>query len=67
MDQIKGKHNTSCNSLHHKQHICYIVAQGFHLEDEGFFKALTEEPKFKCRNCGHVAKSQDNLCEPTKL
>ena len=67
MQTEKGEHNLECKNLQHGQHLCYIVAQGFHLQDEAAFKALIDSPQFKCRHCGRVAKSQDNLCEPIEL
>ncbi len=61
------KHNLECKSESHSQHLCYIISQGFHLSDEEEYKALLEDPKFKCQHCGHVANSEKNLCKPVKL
>lgn len=61
------KHNLECKSESHSQHLCYIISQGFHLSDEEEYKALLEDPKFKCQHCGRVANSEKNLCKPVKL
>jgi len=59
--------NAECRSPLHKQHLCYIVSQGFHLSDEQEYKGLVENPEFKCQHCGRVAKSDKNLCKPVSL
>jgi hypothetical protein len=61
------KHNLECKSESHSRHLCYIISQGFHLSDEEEYKALLEDPKFKCQHCGRVANSEKNLCKPVKL
>lgn len=59
--------NTECHTGVHTDHLCYIISQGFHLSDEQGYKALVDEPKFKCKRCGRTARSGDNLCVPTHL
>ncbi len=61
------KHNLECKNESHSRHLCYIISQGFHLSDEEEYKALLEDPKFKCQHCGRVANSKKNLCKPVKL
>jgi len=63
----KIQQNLDCKSESHSKHLCYIVSQGFHLSDAEEYDALVEDPKFKCRHCGRIAKSADNLCVPVKL
>jgi len=60
-------HNLECESDLHTQHLCYMVAQEFHLSDEHQYQALTKEPKFKCQVCGRTAQNEKNLCQPLKL
>ena len=67
MGEENVKHNPKCKSSNFKEHLCYIVSQGFHLNEEQKYKALIEGPQFKCEHCGRVAKSENNLCEPVKL
>lgn len=49
------------------EHLCYIVSQGLHLTDEGVYRHLIEDPKFRCDHCGRAAKSRSNLCIPVDL
>ncbi len=67
MTEETVKHNLECKSESHSRHLCYIISQGFHLSDEEEYKALLEDPKFKCQHCGRVANSEKNLCKPVKL
>ncbi|MHC4571254.1 MAG: hypothetical protein ACYS0C_04160 [Planctomycetota bacterium] len=67
MTEEAVKHNLDCKSDSHGQHLCYIISQGFHLSDQQQYKALVEDPKFKCQHCGRVANSEDNLCKPAEL
>jgi hypothetical protein len=64
-EEVQG--NSGCNSETHTQHLCYIVSQGFHLSDAQEYKALIQEPQFKCEHCGRAANSDKNLCKPVKL
>ncbi len=60
-------HNSECQGDSHTHHLCYMVSQGFHLEDEHLFQELTKSPQFKCEHCRQVAESEKNLCKPTRL
>jgi hypothetical protein len=61
------KSNPECESTSHSRHLCYFVSQGFHLSNEEEYKAMVENPQFKCQHCGRVAKEAKNLCKPVKL
>ena len=63
----KIEHNTNCKSPSHDQHLCYVVSQGFHLSEPQDYHVMVIDPKFKCKHCGRVANSDDNLCEPTQI
>jgi len=67
MTQEDYRKNSDCGSELHTQHLCYFVSQGFHLSDPEEYNALVEQAQFKCRHCGRVAKSENSLCQPTKL
>jgi hypothetical protein len=67
MLKIKTQGNMECRSKSHDQHLCYLISQGFHLSDENEFRVLTENPKFQCRRCSRIAKSDKNLCVPSEL
>jgi hypothetical protein len=56
-----------CTSEFHHEHLCYIISQGFHLTDERTYRALIEDPAFRCDHCGRTAKSGANLCVPVAL
>lgn len=55
MDDKKCKEQT-----HHTGHICVLASNG---EFEKI-KKLTDKPEFICFNCGRVANSGSNLCNP---
>jgi hypothetical protein len=46
------------------EHLCYIRAQGFHLENARTYQALVENPQFQCRHCGRTAHYPGSLCAP---
>ncbi|MDD4871639.1 MAG: hypothetical protein PHR77_13865 [Kiritimatiellae bacterium] len=47
----------------HKGHICVLASEN--KLDE--IKKLVDDPKFICFNCGRVADSKTNLCNPMPL
>jgi len=47
----------------HKGHLCVLASEN-RFED---IKGLTAKPKAICFNCGRVANSQKNLCNPMPL
>lgn len=47
----------------HKGHLC-VLAGGERFAE---IKALAAKPKAICFNCGRVANSQKNLCNPMPL
>lgn len=48
-----------CNG-EHGGHICLLASKELFEE----IKNLTRDPKFICFNCGRVADSEKNLCNP---
>jgi hypothetical protein len=50
-----------------REHLCYIRAQGFHLENTRTYRALVENPRFQCRHCAHTAHCTRNLCVPEQV
>jgi hypothetical protein len=59
--------NKECFTDAHTEHLCYMMSQGFHLTDVQEYRALVEEPKYRCNHCKRTAKSNANLCEPVPL
>ena len=47
----------------HKGHFCVLAAKARFDE----IKKLTRNPKAICFNCGRVADSENNLCNPMPL
>jgi hypothetical protein len=39
-----------CGSEFHDEHLCYIISQGFNLTDEQGYRALVENPAFRCNH-----------------
>jgi hypothetical protein len=67
MSEEKPQHNLECDTDSHTEHLCYLMSQSFHLTEEQDYKALIEDPKFRCRRCGRKAGSKKNLCMPAGL
>ncbi len=47
----------------HAIHICELSQQGKHVE----IKEAIKYPRFMCLNCGRVAGSGNNLCNPQAI
>jgi len=47
----------------HASHLCMLASKK-KMEE---IKELTRNPKFICFNCGRVADSKENLCNPMPL
>lgn len=48
---------------HRKNHICQIIVD----RDLERINKLVKNGQYICNNCGRVAYSQENLCNPSKL
>jgi len=53
----------TCKEEHHKGHLCVLVSKN----KMAAIKKLVRDPKMICFNCGRVADSGDNLCNPMPL
>jgi hypothetical protein len=51
----------------HNKHLCYLNNLGFQISNLKEYKALVQNGKFLCKNCGRVATSEKNLCKPVVL
>jgi hypothetical protein len=47
----------------HQGHICVLASKN----KFDVIKGLTKDPKYICFNCGRVADSDKNLCNPMPL
>ena len=54
---------TKCTPAHHKGHLC-VLASAKRFDS---IRKLAGDPKFICFNCGRVAASDKNLCNPMPL
>jgi len=59
--------NPNCKKPEHKMHICAMKESGFDKKNPDKFKAIIENPEYKCATCGAKAKKSENLCKPVKL
>jgi len=67
MDDLLKEGNHRCAGQLHTEHLCYLLSQGFHLEDAAAYMALVQNPRFRCGHCGRAAAGQMNLCLPVPL
>ena len=51
----------------HDKHLCYLNNLGFQISNMEDYKALVQNGKYLCKNCGRVAASEKNLCKPVAL
>ena len=47
----------------HQGHICVLASKGFFDQ----IKEITKNPQYICFNCGRVADSDKNLCNPMSI
>jgi len=66
MDAVT-KTEERCDIDSHTEHLCYLLSQGFHLDDAGTFQTLIQNPRFQCGRCGLAAADRKNLCRPAPL
>ncbi len=59
---MKDEKKNACKG-DHKGHLCVLVSQGAFEK----IKELAREPKHICFNCGRVADSAKNLCNPMPM
>ena len=67
MDVVTKKTAERCDVASHTEHLCYLLSQGFHLEDAAAYTVLVQNPRFRCGHCGRTAAGQMNLCLPVPL
>jgi hypothetical protein len=59
--------NTECKNEGHEMHMCALQEEGFEQKEPEKYKELTENPRFKCGNCGAEVANSENVCNPVEL
>lgn len=59
--------DTKMPHLGHEKHLCYLNNLDFQKSNAEEYKELVKEPQFLCKDCGRVAASEKNLCNPVKM
>jgi len=59
--------NPDCKHEEHNMHMCALKESGFDKENPEKFRAMTDNPKYKCGNCGATANESKHLCQPVGL
>ena len=67
MTEEKIQSNADCENSGHEKHLCYLMFEGFHLQNPEQYKSIVQNAEFRCQNCGRTAASEENLCSPIKL
>ena len=67
MTEQKMTHNSGCQHAQHSTHLCFLMYEGFHLQNREEYKALVQDAQFRCQSCGRTAKSQESLCMPEPI
>ena len=60
-------HNKTCSDAEHGRHLCFLMYEGYHLNNKEGYKALVHEAEFRCEHCGRTAKNAGSLCAPVRL
>ena len=67
MAEEKKPQNLECTEEKHKDHLCFLMAEGWHLANPQQYKAIVTDAQYRCRFCDRTANNPDNLCQPIKL
>lgn len=51
----------------HEEHLCVAKSVGYLKTNLDDYKKLVKNPKYVCKECGRVAASDKNLCDPEPL
>ena len=67
MTEEKKQPNLECTEEKHKDHLCFLMCEGWHLTHPQEYKAIVKDAEYRCKYCDRTAQKADNLCEPIKL
>jgi hypothetical protein len=62
MSEDHTNNNPGCSSPTHNKHLCFLTERYFHVNNPEEYRNLVQNPKFKCKICGRVANTDQNLC-----
>lgn len=48
-------------------HLCRLAEQYYHVREPLRFRAMVQNPRFKCEFCGRTASAAHSLCYPAPL
>ena len=67
MAEKNREHNLECTEKKHKEHLCFLMSEGWHLTHPKGYKEIVKGAEYRCRYCDRTAKNKYNFCEPVKL
>lgn len=67
MVKKQKEHNLECTEEKHKDHLCFLMCEGWHLNHPEEYKAIVKDAEYRCAYCDRTAKSEKDLCEAVKL
>ncbi|MHC4538319.1 MAG: hypothetical protein ACYTEK_03510 [Planctomycetota bacterium] len=56
-----------CKTEGHRQHLCHLADEFFHVHHADEYRTMVEKAQFKCLFCARTANSDQNLCYPEAL
>lgn len=67
MADATSAHNDSCGDVEHGKHLCFLMYEGYHLNNREGYKELVRDAEFRCQQLGRTAGSGNGLCDPVQL
>ena len=67
MADQKMTNNSDCTNQQHDTHLCFLMYEGYHLQNREEYKELVQDAQFRCQQCGRTAKNAGSLCMPEPL
>ena len=67
MNEDNKKYKLECTEDKHKDHLCFLMCEGWHLTNREKYKSMVKDAAYRCQYCDRTAKYPENLCEPVEL
>jgi len=64
---VTNTHHDACADPGHKEHLCYLLYDGYNFHHKAEYRALVRDAAYICQNCGRTAARPENLCMPQPL